>query len=186
MRLTHKGTVELATPRLTLRRLSVDDAQEMYQNWACDPQVTRFLTWEPYQSVSTACEYLEAMVKDYARSDFYNWGIVFEGALVGSISVVRVDEEDFGCWIGYCIGRAWWGRGIVAEALRAVIGFLFSAVGFERVAAIHDRENPNSGKVMRKAGMTYEGTLRKSKFGKGRFIDTVYYAILREEWEERP
>ena len=186
MQLEHIGTVPVRTPRLLLRRLCEGDARQMYENWASDPQVTRYLTWEPYADADAARAYLEALVKNYARDDFYDWGIEFEGALVGDISVVRLDAENCGCWLGYCIGRAWWGRGIVAEALRAVIDFLFENVGLERIAAMHDRENPNSGKVMRKAGMTCEGTLRRSRFIKGRFIDGVRYSILRDEWEAEP
>lgn len=186
MRLEHTGTVTLRTQRLTLRRLRVDDAPEMYQNWACDPKVAKYLTWEPHPSVDATREYLEALVKKYDRGDFYEWGIVFEGALVGTIGVVKIEEENFGCMIGYCIGRAWWGQGLTAEALRAMIGHLFSRVGMQRVAAVHDRENPNSGKVMRKAGMTCEGTLRAARFLKGHFIDLVCHSILREEWEAQP
>ena len=87
------------------------------------------------------------------------------------------------CETGYCLGRRWWGRGIATEALRAVIDFLFAQVNFHRVAAVHDPNNPASGRVMQKAGMTREGMLRQSALIKGRFVDSVVYSILRDEWE---
>ena len=77
------------------------------------------------------------------------------------------------------------GQGIAAEALGALCDFLFGQVGFHRIAAVHDPANPASGRVMQKAGMTCEGTLRQQRFIKGRFVDAVVYSILRDEWEER-
>ena len=84
---------------------------------------------------------------------------------------------------GYCLGRRWWGRGIATEALRALVDFLFAQVNFHRVGAVHDPDNPASGRVMQKAGMVREGVLRQQRFLKGRFVDTVVYSILRDEWE---
>lgn len=64
--------------------------------------------------------------------------------------------------IGYCIGEKWWHQGITSEALQHVINFLIDEVGMNRIEAVHDSQNPNSGKVMKKCGMKYEGTLRQS------------------------
>jgi ribosomal-protein-alanine N-acetyltransferase len=62
--------------------------------------------------------------------------------------------------IGYCIGRKWWHSGITSEALESVIQFLIEEVGLNRIESRHDPRNPNSGAVMKKCGMKYEGTLR--------------------------
>lgn len=83
--------------------------------------------------------------------------------------------------IGYCIGKAWWHRGITSEALKAVMDFLFDVVGANRIEARHDPRNPNSGGVMKKCGMKYEGTLRSAgRNGQG-ICDECYYALLKEE-----
>ena len=183
MMLEHKGTLPLRTPRLLLRPVRVEDAADMFQNWAGDPEVARYLSWETHKSEADSRAYLESMTAGYARPGVYDWGIVFEETLVGTIGVPRMSEADLNCEVGYCLGRRWWGRGIATEALRAVIDFLFAQVGFHRIAAVHDPENPASGRVMQKAGMSREGMLRQSAWLKGRFVDTVVYSILRDEWE---
>ena len=71
------------------------------------------------------------------------------------------------------------------EAAAAVLKFLFEEVGFNRIAADHDSNNPKSGRVMQKIGMTYEGTLRKAGFNNQGIIDDVWYSILKEEWEKK-
>ena len=84
--------------------------------------------------------------------------------------------------LGYCIGKRWWGRGLMTEAVRAVVGYLFAEVGVRRVCAQHDTENPASGAVMRKAGMTKDGVLRQGGRNNRGIVDTAVYSILREEW----
>ncbi|HIS02541.1 MAG TPA: GNAT family N-acetyltransferase [Candidatus Pullichristensenella avicola] len=185
MPLTHVGTVALVTPRLALRRLRMEDAGDMFRNWAGDAQVARYVTWQAHRSEEDSRAFLEGVVSGYDRPDRYNWGIVFAGDLIGTIGVVRISEADGNCEVGYCLGRRWWGQGIAAEALGALCDFLFGQVGFHRIAAVHDPANPASGRVMQKAGMTCEGTLRQQRFIKGRFVDAVVYSILRDEWEER-
>lgn len=70
------------------------------------------------------------------------------------------------------------------EAAKAVIRFLFLEVGFSRIAAIHDTNNPKPGRVMQKVGMQYEGTLRRASINNQGIVDEVWYSILREEYVE--
>lgn len=84
--------------------------------------------------------------------------------------------------IGYCIGSKWWNQGFTSEALDAVISYFFEQVGVKRIESQHDPNNPNSGKVMKKCGMTYEGTLRKADFSNRGIVDACMYAILKEEY----
>ncbi len=87
--------------------------------------------------------------------------------------------------IGYCIGRKWWHKGIMAEALLKVIEFLFDEVGANRIEAVHDPNNPNSGRVMLKCGMKYEGTLRSAAVNNQGITDVAYYSILRSDRDAR-
>ena len=122
----HAGTQEIETPRLILRRLGPEDAGMMYENWANDPQVTRFLRWEPHQSVAETRELLAAWAMLYPNDDYYQWGIVEKatGQLFGTISIFTSSSAEpkrdpwpgfdhtNGVWeVGYCIGRAWWNQG---------------------------------------------------------------------------
>ena len=181
----HIGTCTLETDRLILRRFRMDDAQAMFDNWASDPEVTKYLTWPAHSSVEISRMVLHDWVEGYERDDHYQWGIVLKGGdgkPIGSISAVRMYEKINGVEIGYCMGRPWWGGGIMTEALKAVIGFFFERVGVNRVQACHDANNPASGGVMAKAGMTYEGTLRQSGVNNQGIVDLCYYSILAEEW----
>lgn len=184
--LTHKGTRTIETPRLLLRRAVMEDAEPMLRNWASDPDVTKFLTWPPHGSMEVSRAVLQSWVDSYENDRYYQWMIVLKelGEPIGSISVVRQNEQIGEAEIGYCIGKAWWHKGITTEAMKAVMGYLFKEVGMERIEARHDPNNPHSGGVMRKCGMTYEGTTRASDRNNQGICDAAHYGILRSEWEK--
>ena len=184
--LTHKGTQTIDTSRLILRRAIREDAEPMFRNWASDPEVTKYLTWPTYEKVETAYQILDLWVHEYEKLDYYQWMIVLKelGEPIGSISVVRQNDRVEEAEIGYCIGSRWWHRGIMTEALTAVIEYLFTEVGMNRVAARHDPNNPHSGGVMRKCGMKYEGTHRACDRNNQGICDAAQYAILRSEWQK--
>ena len=179
----HLGTKRIETARLILRPFVMEDADAMFRNWASDPMVTRFMTWPTYENKETADMILSQWTAAYANPAFYQWAIEWKdlGQPIGSISVVFHNEKTGSAHIGYCIGSKWWGQGIMTEALQAVLDFLFDEVGFNRVEALHDTRNPASGAVMRKCGMTYEGTFRqyiRSNLGIG---DASMYALLASD-----
>ena len=178
----HLGTKQINTSRLILRRFSVDDAQAMYDNWASDPEVTKYLTWPAHSGPEVSRMVLDSWVVGYERDDFYQWAIEFEGEPIGSISVVSKNDQAELVHIGYCIGRKWWHQGIMSEVLSAVIRFFFEEVGVNRIETRHDPNNPHSGGVMRKCGMRFEGTLRQSDWNNQGICDASWYAILRSEY----
>lgn len=182
--MTHLGTKQLKTPRLILRPLTVADAPAMYKNWASDSEVTRYLRWLPHADVSVTYEYLAFVEQEYSDPAVYQWAIVPKdlGEPIGTISVVGRDETVESVIIGYCIGKDWWGRGITAEALRELLRFFFEEVGVNRIELKHDVNNPNSGKVMEKCGMRYEGTRRQAARNNQGVVDVAQYAILKEDW----
>lgn len=135
----------------------------MYRNWASSPEVTKFLTWPPHASLDVTKQVLSGWIEECASPKNYNWMIVLKslGEPIGNITARQVDDKIGSTEIGYCIGEHWWHCGIMSEALDAVLGFLFEEVGFNRIESRHDPHNPHSGDVMRKCGMTYEGTAGK-------------------------
>ena len=180
--LTHKGTQTIETSRLILRQARIEDAEPMFRNWANDPEVTKYLTWPPHGSVEVTKQLLTSWVESYKKGDYYQWMIVLKetGEPIGSIMANTMGRAQ-SAHIGYCIGKAWWHQGIMTEALQAVMDFLFEDVGMNRVEAKHDINNPNSGAVMRKCGMKYEGTLRQCVRNNQGICDACYYSILRSE-----
>lgn len=181
--MNHCGTHTIETKRLLLRKFMVEDAEAMFQNWASDKEVTKFLTWPAYTSLDTAIHILNEWTTFYEKPDFYQWAIVPKNLNepIGSISVVSINEKTQMAEIGYCIGRPWWNRGITSEALRAVINFMFDQVGANRIQAKHDVNNPHSGLVMKKCGMKYEGTLRSADVNNQGVCDVSIYALLKSD-----
>ena len=181
------GTVTLETNRLTLRRFTPADAQDMFDNWASDPTVTRFLTWPAHPSVEVTGRVIADWVKAYENGEYFNWAIALKdsGRVIGNIAVVNLNESADAAEIGYCLGRAYWNRGIMTEALKVVTCYLFDTVGLNRVAACHDANNPASGRVMEKAGMKTEGILRQSQRNNSGICDAVWHSIVRSDIEKQ-
>lgn len=175
----YMGTVTLETDRLILRRLTADDACDMYDNWASDKNVTRFLRWTPHKSVEQSETVLKSLfIPNYEDEKYLCWGIELkeEGRLIGMIDM-RINGDDVG-EPGYALGEKYWGRGIVTEALRRVLKHCFEDIGMYRIVAVHATDNPASGRVMEKCGMKYQGYQSKAyRTGEGRVMDCKSYAI---------
>lgn len=183
--MTHLGTKAIATNRLILRRFEPADAVDMFQTWASDDQVSCYMSWPPHPAIETSQQVIADWVECYQNVAFYNWAIVIKatGQLIGSIGLIGVDNQNQRAEAGYCIGRAFWRQGYTSEALAGVLTFLFCEVGFNRIEARHDVRNPNSGGVMLKCGMVYEGTLRQYGIDRqGNPYDSKIYASLRSEF----
>ncbi|MCL1859086.1 MAG: GNAT family N-acetyltransferase [Oscillospiraceae bacterium] len=188
--LNHKGTVILTTPRLILRRFTVDDAQAMYNNWATDEKVTRFLAWEIHESIEKTREILTQWVDEYDSLEYYHWGIEYmhDGniMIIGGINLHGVSNKSWRAELGYNIGSKWWNKGIMTEAAKAVLEFGFNEVGFNKICALHDTENVGSGRVMQKIGMIREGHFHKhSRRKDGSWGDIGFYSILKENWDNK-
>lgn len=180
------GTQRLETDRLILRRYVKEDAAAMYKNWASDEEVTKYLTWPPHASQEVSGKIIGDWINQYDDDSYYHWAIVLKGhgeEPIGDIAVVNLNEHCSKAHIGYCIGRKWWQKGITSEALKAVMDFLFDVVEVNRVEARHDPRNPNSGKVMQKCGMKYEGTLRSFDWNNQGICDACYYGLLKSEYQ---
>ena len=177
--LTHKGTQTIETNRLILRRATPRDAEAMFRNWASDAEVTKYLTWPTHQKIDITQMVVNSWVAEYEKADYYHWMIILKeiDEPIGSLMASTVGRAE-SAHIGYCIGKTWWYKGIVAEALQSVIAFLFDEVGYHRIEAMHDPNNPNSGAVMRK----YEGTSRASDRNNQGICDAAHYAILRTDF----
>lgn len=183
----HKGTITLETGRLILRRFTVGDAEAAFKNWTSSDTVTKYLRWQAHKDIIITRDYINFNLDNYDKTDYYNWAIELKDieAPIGTIGAVDIKEEIGAVEIGYCIGEKWWHCGYVSEALAAVIKFFFEEVGVNRVYSEHDVNNPNSGKVMLKCGMKYEGTLRQADRNNTGLCDTSVYGLIREDYNAR-
>jgi ribosomal-protein-alanine N-acetyltransferase len=180
--LQHKGTKTIKTSRLILRKYQADDAEAMFKNYASDERVARFLSWQTYKSIAQVSQFLAEKPKLYENNAFYDWAITLNGEVIGGISAYNISEKNHSCEIGYCLGHDFWNKGLTSEALHGVINFLFHEVQMHRITATHDVENPASGKVMQKCGMTCEGRFREHYLRHDNsFSDAFFYAILKDD-----
>jgi [ribosomal protein S5]-alanine N-acetyltransferase len=177
---------ELESPRLRLRPLGPGDAADVFE-WASDDTVTQFLSWPTHRSLDDTRRYLQSVLDGYARHEFAGWGIELkaERKLVGGLALRHWDRGHRRTEIGYVMNPRYQGRGIMTEAVRLVIVCGFEQLQLNRIEAHCFVENVASEQVMRKAGMTLDGTLRQYEFIKGRFWDTRIYALLRDDYLRR-
>lgn len=175
------GTKVLETQRLILRPFKVGDEFDMFKNYCNDERVCKYLSWKPHLSIEKTKEYLQMTLEKYEFGLTYKWAIVLKetNEVIGAIDVINYKIEKHQASLGYVLGYNFWGKGIMAEAGKEVINHLFNE-GFIRIDAWHIIENVNSGKVMQKMGMTYEGTLKKFDVDKnGKLQDMKLYAIVK-------
>ena len=153
----HCGTQELETGRLRLRRLSIDDCEMMYNNWASDPEVTKFLRWNAHRTWGETAELLNEWEKHYPDPSYYQWGITDKHSevLFGTISLFAAQDMKTGwhlnterlgpTWeVGFAIGRKWWDKGYATEAVRAACSWTLSQPGAASVEAKTEPENAAS------------------------------------------
>lgn len=172
----------LETPRLILRDIRMEDVQEYYERLWGDGDVCRYLLHNPHQDIGESYEQIQEILQQYEAGKFYRWGITEKGddSLIGIIGLVRIDEETSQCSFAYLLACDYWNRGYGTEALREVIRFAFEELELKRIVADHMAENPASGAVMRKAGMTHIGT-EKGKYEKQCVLhDAEVYEIRNE------
>lgn len=107
------------------------------------------------------------------------FAIAIDGEAVGSIGfMIGTDVERISAEIGYWLARAYWGRGIMSEALEAVTRYAIEAMSLTRVFALPFAHNPASARVLEKAGYQLEGRLRRAAIKEGRIIDQLLYACV--------
>ena len=181
------GTLPLETERLLLRRITLDDANAMYENWASDPLVANGAGWPAHKKPEDTAALVAKWTEAYAKPHTYHWVAVEKSSSkpFGTISGMRVSEKNETCELGYCFGQAWWNKGYATEAAVAVLRFLLFEAGFFLVECMYRSNNPASGRVMEKAGMRFEAVLKNRRRDEetGLRSDLIVYTATRDTWE---
>lgn len=150
----------LTTARLKLRKPRIDDAQAIFETYAQDPEVTRYVTWKPHESIAMTEEFLRDAVAAWEGDERFVWAIteIDDDAPIGGIDA-RV--EGHRVEIGYVIARPYWGKGYATEATRAIVEHATASPEISRVWAMCIVDNSASSRVLEKCGMEKEGRLRR-------------------------
>lgn len=181
--MNHIGTKQIETDRLILRRFTVDDVADAYNNWFSDPDVAMYMRWDAHTNISETEKFITRFAADYEKPDFYRWAITLKenNIAIGAIGFHVESEYDSVADVSYTLCKKFWNNRIISEALKSVLRYALIDVGINRIEAFHAVANPASGKVMQNAGMKYEGHARqKYKSHKG-FEDCDMYAVLIED-----
>jgi RimJ/RimL family protein N-acetyltransferase len=173
----------LTTERLILRPFALSDASDVHRlagDWAVAD--TTLNIPHPYED-GMAEDWISHHQDNFASGQQLTLAVTLRasGALVGAIGL-RLTPRFARAEMGYWIGKPYWGHGYCTEAAQAVIACGFGELGLHKIFASHLVRNPASGRVMQKAGMTYEGTLREHVQKWGAFEDLKMYGILRREY----
>ena len=182
------GTIEITTQRLLLRAIRESDYMDMYE-YTSKEEVARYVSWSPHKRMEDTMALCQMWAEEYAKTDRYNWAIVFNGKVIGNIDVGKIVDEN--AFLGWQIDSIYWNKGIVTEAATAVRDFLFAKVGVVGIYASYIAENIGSGRVMQKIGMKeithkeYSATLKKECEEEIDGLPVSFYRLTKEEWYER-
>jgi len=175
---------KIETARLIIRPLK-DSDWEAIHIYSGDPEVCRYLEWGPNTSGETR-EFVRranrlALQRPRLHFDF---GLTIKGSplVVGNAGLVLQDETKHQAYLGYLLSRAHWRKGYMTEAALAVINFGFEQLQIHRISASCDAQNEASAHVLEHCGMRREGHFLQDKYVKGRWRDTFFYSLLREDW----
>jgi ribosomal-protein-alanine N-acetyltransferase len=177
---------ELITEHLLLRPFNLADAP-IVQKMAGDEAIASMTLNipHPYED-GMAEEWIGTHRQSFEAGEEAVFAIVLRdnSTLIGAIGLTTNQEHER-AEMGYWIGKPYWGNGYCTEAAREIVKFGFTKLALTRIQATHFAQNPASGRVMQKVGMTYEGCLRQYVKKWGNFIDLKMYAILKAEYEEQ-
>jgi [ribosomal protein S5]-alanine N-acetyltransferase len=172
----------LETSRLLLREVCLADADELFQVFS-DEETTHHVPREIHETKADTLNHLEKLIKGINENKSFVWSVVdkAENRVIGTVNLhFKLDRVAS---VGSVIHREYWGKGIATEALKEVIRFGFDIMKLIRIEGKCESRNIASEKMLKKLGMTYEGTLRKEVIIKGISRDAKVYSILIEEYE---
>ena len=171
----------IKTERLILRKIELSDLPDVYE-YAKDPEVSKYLLWKPHENIGFTKRYLKYLQKLYKTHSFYDWGITYNGKLVGTVGFTHFNLPNNSAEIGYVLNRKFWKKGIASEAVTEIIKFGFERLNLNRIEAIYLPENEMSKRLLQRCKMTCEGLSRKALIVKGEYRDIEKCAILKDDY----
>lgn len=152
-----RGTGEIRTGRLLLRKFTPDDAQDVYEHFGSSEEVYKNLPYSRHQNLEESIAVVNLWVERYREDRRYNWCIDLADkgvSAIGAIYLINFDKEDKSFEVGFCLGTEWWNQGIMTEALRGVCEYIDQEGDIRFLWGGHVITNPGSGKVFTKAGFS--------------------------------
>lgn len=174
----------IKTERLILRQVRLEDVQDYY-NMTSDPEVARYYDWDGPETVKVAKRILDNDIKKYNKKKAIKWAITLKNkdVLIGTVFFFRFVCQSR-AEVAVNLSRKYWGKGIITEAMEAVVAFGFEKMGLHRIEALVNPNNIGAIRTLEKAGFEREGVLRKYSphLSRKKFLNVAMYAILKEDY----
>lgn len=171
----------LETERLLLRRIDVNDADAVLELRG-NPETMKYIPRPLAKNREDALEHIAMIEAKIESNEGINWGITLKNnpKLIGIIGHYRIRPQDYRSEIGYMLLPDFHGKGIISEAIKAVVNYGFKEMKLHSIEAILDPDNLGSEKVLQKNGFVKEAHLKENEYYEGRFLDTVIYSLLNK------
>jgi [ribosomal protein S5]-alanine N-acetyltransferase len=175
----------LHTAHLTLRRIELADARDFFAIHA-DPESMRYWSGSAWPDIEQALRVMASDEEGAQDGTAFRFGIVERGAstIIGCCSLFRIDYTNGRAEVGYILRRSHHGRGIMYEALGAVIEHAFEAMDLRRLEADIDPRNTPSARLLDRLGFTREAHMRARWLVGDEVSDTAFYGLLRTDRRE--
>lgn len=179
--------MQLVTQRLILRDFTLDDWPVVlaYQS---DPRYLRYYEWTE-RTPESVQEFVQMFVAHQQTAPRFKFQLAVtlktSGELIGNCGIRRESAVSHEANMGYELSPQHWGQGYATEAACAMLNFGFTILGLHRITADCVADNVGSARVLQKIGMQQEGHLRHTAYYKGRWWDTLLFAILQPEWQAK-
>lgn len=174
------------TERLIIRKFKQEDLNDIFE-YCKNPNVARYVTWEPHQTLEDSQKFVDYALGAYARGAMDPMAMILKNdpkkRVIGSIGLIPVSPKNRTFELAYAMGEEQWGKGLAVEASKPLINFAFKTYAIERLQCRCDILNPQSSRVMEKLGMNYEGTLKASMYLKGKPRDMHMYSIVKLDFK---
>ncbi len=174
----------IETGRLLLRWLDASDLAGLAAVHG-DDVVTRFIPSITWRSHDDALDWLARHVALHEEGRVRRWAVIEKDGerRVGDCMLFNFDATSSRAELGFVLGRRDWGRGVMSEAVGALLTAAFDTMRLRRIEAHVDPLNAPSDRLLRKLGFVHEGLLRQRSVMKGKVVDSNVYGLLRVDWE---
>lgn len=181
----NRGGNTLRTERLLLRPFSGDDAPAILEIFS-DARTMEYWSAEPISSLDEAEKLLRADIEWAALKTTRAWAIAIPDSnrYAGKISLFQIDERNRRAEIGYLLGRQHWGKGLMTEAMSAVLAFAFDEMRLHRIEVDTDPDNQPSLALLARFGFAREGYFRDRWRVHGAWHDSVMLALLEDDYRK--
>jgi len=173
----------ITTPRLVLRWVSEDDVDTLYEIFSV-PEVLRYMDRGPLPNREAAVALQREIAEGNESGRMFKWGIALRDSntIIGTTTLFNLNLDNGRAELGYAMGHAYWGKGYMNEALKALVSHAFEVMSLRRLEADVDPRNAASIRTLERLGFQREGFLRERWHVNGEIQDALFYGLLRREW----